>query len=336
MGFLPGGARISSDPLSTHEVHPRMEDSSSFAGDGFAAFLSTVSLLAGVFFCACIVTFYSGRRGRPLVAALFPAIPLILTTISMQVIPVVLMLLNGFNGIATEKTSGPIEVFNFVIKSQQFLLWRVVEAAVCIAIVAMVQFARTARAMDAEPPVADASGPAAPGPKPVLNWITASLVFLIIVSTAYLVRGCSEINSLIALLMDTAKSAEVNARIGNMSIAAVSSYISRHLIFFAMASLNVILGSIALGVYTVEDVRPRRYDAPVSALLALVVLGLCVANIASNVRTLKYLRSQMISGGGIPPSWKVGLVPFVELESVSPYADSMGTQSDHSSGSELH
>jgi hypothetical protein len=309
-----------------------MDDFPSFAGNAFAALLNTLSLLACLLFCACIAIFYSGRRGRPLVAALFPSIPLILASVCAQVLPAVLILRSGFNEIATEKTSGAIAVSNFVIKSQQFLLWRVVEAAVCILIVALVQAVRIARALDAG--LAPAQDQESAGP--ALNWSTAILVFLAIVSTAYLVWGCSDINNLVALLVDPTKMAEANARMGNMDMAAVSSYISRHLIFFAAASLNVALGSLALAIHSVEDDRPRRYDVPVSALLTLVVLGLCGANIARSVRTINYLRCQMISRGGIPPSWKVGLIPFVELESGSLYTDPMGTQSDHSSGSELH
>jgi hypothetical protein len=334
MWYVSSGESSKGELISAHEANPYMDDSSSIFGNGFAALLNTLSLLAGVFFCACIVIFNSGRRGRPLVSALFPAIPLILTAVCIQVNAAVVILFHGFNEVATEKSSGPIAVFSFVIKSQQFLLWRVVEAAVCILVVALVQIVRIARGMDAESSAAYDSGSVGPAVNPAVNWITASLVFLAIISTAYLVWGCSDINNLIALLVDPTKSAEANARVGNMDIAAVSSYISRHLIFLAVASLNVILGLLALGIHAVEDVRPRRYDAPVSALLALVVLGLSGANIAGGLRTINYMRSQLISRGAVPPSWQVGLVPFAEFASAPLSADSMGTQSDRQSDAE--
>jgi len=298
-----------------------------FSALSFASFFSALSFFVGLILCALIVGFYAGRRGRPLIPALFPAIPLLLTALCIQVFAAVLIVLNGFNEIAAEGASGVAPVFAFLIRSQQFLFWRVVEVDVCILVVALVQIIRIVRGMDAGFPAAQEPAPAALP----LNWITASLVFLAIVATAWLVWGGSDINAFIALLVDPSKVAEANARLGHMDLAGVSSYISRHQLILAMAALNVILGLIALGIHSIEDDRPRRYDAHVSALLALLVLGLSCANIVGSLRAIKYMRSQMMAHDAAPPSWLVGLVPFAELAPLFP--EPAATQSDNPAGS---
>jgi hypothetical protein len=288
-------------------------EGSSFASGLPAHLLSALSLLLGPFFLALILIFYSVRRGRSVALPLLPAIPLLLASVCIQATAAVLTMLNGFQGIADAQVSGPIYVFNFLIESEQSILWRVVEVAVCLLLVALLQIVRTARGTDEIIPACMRST----GPEPSLSIATVGWIAIGIVALCCLIWFAGDLAYICMLVIDSSKVAEAQQRFGDMGISGVSTYITVRLVLIALAGQNLAVALIAVGLRSMEDDLPRRRDRAFSAILIVFLAVCCVIGIAGGVHRIGYMRSQIAAAGGTPPSWWTGFLPFTRADAQS-------------------
>jgi TonB family protein len=89
---------------------------------------------------------------------------------------------------------------------------------------------------------------------------------------------------IIILFADPARAADAQARFGDMGIGAVSAMLSTRLTLLALAGLTLTWILIAIGLRCMEVGRPKRWDAVISGVLAVTVLGWTAAS-TSSIRT---------------------------------------------------
>lgn len=219
-------------------------------------------------------------------------------------------MLNGFQGIADAQVSAPIYVFNFLIESEQSILWRVVEAVVLILLMALLQVARIARGTGETIPADMRST----GPEPSSSTATICWVAIGIAAICCLIWFAGDLAYVCVLVIDSSKVAEAQQRFGDMGIDGVSRYISMRLVLIAFAGLDLAVALIAVGLRSLEDDLPRRRDRALSAILSVVLAVCCVIGIAGGARRIGYMRSQIVAAGATPPSWWTGFIPFTRAD----------------------
>lgn len=280
-------------------------------------FCGLLSLLSGPGFILLMLLFYLVRRKRPLPTPLFAAIPLALTSVSLQLVGAVLIILRGFEGMASQKVTGAVAIFTCLVESRQSVMWRVVEVATCIVLVALFQWIQYARGD---------LGPKAPSAEPSntrSNVSTAAMGYaaLAAILIGYLVWLAADISYFVVLLIDRSKVAEAQARISSLGIdfssrgiGPLAAYVSNRLVLLSLAALVSTLVLLVAGCRCLEPDRPRRMDAGMSTVLAAAVLLWCALSTASAREAVLYMRNQITSRGQTPPSWRLGLVPFAETD----------------------
>jgi TonB family protein len=260
----------------------------SFVGEdsNLVTVLSSLSWLSGPALCACAIWFRYKRLRQRLPPLLLTAIPLALTSVSVQLAAAAFAILSGFRQIAEQKTTGVLAVAEIFIGVRQSLLSRLIECAACVVIVGVSQV--LLRAVSPEELEIDAIPIT-----PVTNaWSAAAIVAVSAMLWLY-----GDIEHLVMMMADPARAAEARAWLGNMRLDAVSALLSERIVVLACVALVV---SVVLGVVgwrSTRSGRARVWDFTTSGVLVLLLLQWCVVGTIRTLQQIRYLDHVANSSG---------------------------------------
>jgi TonB family protein len=275
----------------------------SFMGEDWnpATVLSGLSWLSGPALCAYAIWYRCTRLRQRLPPLLLTAIPLALTSVSVQLAAAGFTILSGFRQISEQKTTGVSAVAEIFVGVRHSLMSRLIECAACVVIVAVSQM--LLRSVSLEEVEIDAI-PITPKTN---AWPAVAMVAVSAILWLY-----GDIENLVMMTTDPARAAEARARLGDMGLDGVAALLSERIVVLACAALVV---SVALGVvgwrYT-RSGEARQWDFAASGVLALLVLQWCVAGTIGTLQQIRYLDHVVNSSGYTMDASRAGFPRSIE------------------------
>jgi biopolymer transport protein ExbD len=248
-------------------------------------FLTALSILAAPLLCILAVSFVVTQRRKPGLV-LIAIIPLALTSVSIQLGVASITVVDGFRDMG-----GMAAVASIFASVASPLLWRFVEAGLCVAVAMAIAPWVESRWREKE------ARESPPGLAAMIVWPASALV-----AVAALVWFYHDIVDWLMVIVDPCRTDEALSEFGSsLGLGRMAAMLSRRLVLLQWSAPIITLCLLGIGFYCLRAERRTRRGFAASMIVAGLALVWCSVSAFAEWSALSYLQGPVLTASAAHP-----------------------------------